>query len=217
MKRVSLFVIFAVVTAVCAQAQIFVGGSMGLGFESISRTVGSSASSTKQPSTFVVMLNPMAGFELSETMAIGLSATFGIGVVNHHHDPETKDYSYLWGAAPFMRNNLASTEKLSLKLQSAVGVTGSSIIRSQGRNVTDGPREFQFSIILTPVLSYNFTDRLGLEAVPNILSLGFTALTEKTDSTPDATVTNTNRFGMGVNMAPMRMGTALQIGLIYKL
>ncbi|MDR2887581.1 MAG: hypothetical protein LBV26_06240, partial [Bacteroidales bacterium] len=177
MRKVFFAVMFAGITAMCANAQMFVGGSLGLGFTADKKI--NNGTTNLDPSDFGFDISPMAGFNLSDNLVLGAQASLGFGVTSNRADTPTKDKLFVWGFSPFVRNTLVGGEKLSLLLQSSIGIAGASTSTITGSTSNDGPKSFALALDVRPVLQYSLTDRLSLEASSNIVCLGFQSITTK--------------------------------------
>jgi len=212
MKKVFLAVVFAVIAAVCAQAQFYAGGSLGIDFNASSRTMD--LATNKQPSSFSFNMNPIVGYHLSDGFSAGLRFAIGIRIDNDRADTPTKIYTYSWGLTPLVRNTLLNADKFSLLLESSLFVSGSKIKLSTGSTVTDGPKLIGFGVWALPVLQYKLTDKLSLEARSHIVSIGFLTATTKDNPKADAPKTSKSTFGFGVNSGSQNITTPFEIGMV---
>jgi len=214
MKRVFLTVVFAVVAAVCAQAQLYLGGTLGVDFDASSRTAGSTT--TKQPAYFTFHINPLVGYTLTDEISAGLRFAFDVRIENNRADTPVKTYTYSWGVTPLVRNTVLNVDKFSLLLESSVFVSGSKIKQSTGATVTDGGKLIGFGFFAVPVFQYKLTDKLNLEARSSILCLGYLITTTKDNPNADSPKTTKSTFGFGVNSGSQNLNLPLEIGMVYK-
>ena len=211
MKKVFFAVLFAGVVAVSAQAQMFVGGTLGLDYTA--RSSSYDGTKTKYPSGFFIEFSPMLGFQISEKFAIGTEASLGIGALSDRKDKPQTALLVGWGVAPFARITLVNAGDLSLLLHSSVGVSGMTEKSSYDGTTEDGDTFFNFGVGVLPVLSYGLTEKLSIEARTNFLRLGFGIASRKGPGDKPTKVSDTY-FGLGVNSTgPQEIIDAYGLGM----
>ncbi|MDR2037972.1 MAG: porin family protein [Bacteroidales bacterium] len=219
MKKI--FITFAVLLTVVfvSNAQLFVGGSLGLSTTGGKEKTGSN--SVDKESTFGFEISPKVGYYLSDKFAIGGEVTLGFEsekTPDANGGDDQKDNFFSWGIAPFARYSVAEFGKFSVLLEGGVGIFGGTSKTKLGSQSFDGPSLFGFGVNVTPLLSYSLSDRFNLEMGLNFLNFGFNTWTIKTDGNPDDTKDRTTNFGFGVdtdNVFQADLG-AVTIGFIYK-
>jgi hypothetical protein len=154
---------------------------------------------------------------------------------------DVKIESTLWGIQPFVRYTFAEFGNFSIFANIRLHLLGgyrsypvsniydyltfsSSSFDERQRSPHWPPHSFPSStdigitavgINITPVLSYNLSEHLSLEATLNFMNFGLNRLTQEHKSSEDKrTVTN---FGFGVNFENAANVSALSIGFILKL
>ena len=226
MKKIFFSVLFACMMAVCAQAQVFIGGSLGVDYQADKYTRGSVSANGDAFTAFE--FSPMVGFEVSDKLAIGAQINFGFFSMNDRDDKPTKNNATLIGFAPFVRNTFVSVGNLSLLLETSIGINSVTTKSTHESISVDGPTALIFGLNAVPVLSYSLTDRLSVEMRTNLLrlSLGSASIKEKYNDTEYKTTTT--YFGLGVNPSglpsmvmneldmPLMSASPLQIGMILK-
>lgn len=238
MKKI--FMTLAAVAAFSfANAQIFVGGSLGISTSS-SRTNTSSTSGTstiegeyKGPSNFDLLAAPKVGFYLNDKLAVGL----GLGI-NHFSETE---YDYIgvypavseytmknlgteFGIIPFVRYHFAEWNNFSLFGELNVGMLfGSSKDIEMTANtelITEGPKAFAFNVSVTPGVAYKINDHIQLEAMINLLGLNYiyNKITQVNDniSSQQERVTRESEFEFGADSKNAFNVGNLTIGFVYK-
>lgn len=230
MKKVFLTLAFVAAAFFC-QAQLFVGGSLGIGTgggSSTETTTSGSETETveaKAPKTFSFSINPTLGYMLNDKLGAGI--TLGYGIYNTTEKGE--DYKHVakspsWEIAPFVRYILADWNAVSLYADFVIGLSGNKekyiAEGTQGGTAynteTEGPKTFNFGVSVVPGLAYNLTDNISVNANVNLLSLGYqmskTTMIETSYFNDDKveTINKTNAFGLGVNKP-----TAVEIGFFY--
>ena len=213
MKKGFLVVFLACTMVVYAQAQMFVGGS--LGFDYNARKVSSGSTSNKRPSETTFEVSPMLGYFVSDKFAVGATVSLGFTSWNSRASEPFKEKSVEWSLFPGVRYSLLSIGDFSFWAQGGMGIFGSSSKTSQGSTTTNGPSVFGFGINVMPLLSYSLTDRINLEASSNLARFGFESWTVKRGS-GDSQLKNTeSSFGFGINSHDL-FSTPFQIGIIFK-
>jgi hypothetical protein len=220
MKRIILSVMFACMMAICAQAQMYVGGSIGAYYDAGKTKSGSTTN--KGSARIAFELSPMFGYYLSDDVSVGAMLNLGLFNTNDRRDPASKDKRFMFGIAPYIRKSILDVGNLSLLLEANIGIFGTTSKNTYESTTNEGPKTFTFGLNVLPVLSYNLTDRLNLEARVNLLRLSFGATTQKQSGSE--TKHTDSFFGLGVNpsflhdMLPddMMLVTPLQIAAIFK-
>jgi len=205
MKKILLSVMFAGLMAICVQAQMFVGGSVGANYVASKST--SSSTTVKGPALLSFEFNPMLGYDLSETMGIGVMLNLGFSTSDNRRDDPTKRNNLIYGVSPFMRNAVLYSGNLSLLLETQISFLGVNSKTSQGSTSHDLPKVFAYGLSVAPILSYSLTDRLFLEARVNLLRFGIGQGVVKDDDDKDIMTF----VGLGVN--PSEISSSLNRGM----
>ena len=222
MKRILLIITVLVSTLLTANAQVFVGG--GIGIDLVGGKVKSGSNSTDRPSIFVFQIIPKAGYYVSDDFAIGLDVglmTISVTTPNMMGNDDPVATTTAWQVGAFARYKLVGTEKLSLLLEGGLTIGGLKSKEKVGSNTTDGNPSSFFTIGVLPVLSYDLSDRLSIEASGDFFRLGFTLHTQKDANNKDYKQT-TNNFGFGVNaINPVSdlndvSSSLFRVGLVFK-
>jgi len=199
MKRVILIIAVLVSGILTASAQFFVGGSVGFDYDGGKYKRGSTSTDRTKSLTFQVA--PKGGYYFTDRFGVGLD--LGLGYTQR----KTPNYSgnddrivteFDWQVGGFARYNLIGTEKLSLLLEGGVYYIGNKSKTKTGAVSVDNDPITTFAIIVLPVLSYNLTDRLSIEALCDFLRLGYALETRKSATNKDNKNTRSH-FGLGVN------------------
>ena len=217
MKKIFFALVFAVAGVCTANAQVFVGGSVG--FDANFGKYKAGSSSTDKDTYSSLIVSPKVGFQMSDNMAVG--AEVGISRLatktpNYSGGNDLKSNITMWGFAPFLRYTLVEADRLSVLLEGSVGVEGGKSKSKLGSNSSDGPKLFGYSATVLPVVSYNLSDRMALELSSDFLRFGFTSLTTKDDSGSTETKDIDNDFGLGINSGTGNYISAFELGIIFK-
>jgi len=226
MKKLILIVAVAVLGVLTANAQIFVGGSVGL--DIMGGNIKAGSTSMNAPSILAIQVAPKVGFNLSDDLAVGVEAGFSRltrKTPNTALTDERKVSENEWQAGIFARYNLIGTDKLSLLLEGGLSVAGRSSKTTLNGINTDGNPIFIFAIRALPVVSYNLSEKLNIELSCDFLRIGFEYLTwtQASDKNNGRSATN---FGLGVNSSNYNVDPAnhfcaiaplFRLGVVYKL
>ena len=217
-KLIISFVVFLV--AICSSnAQVFVGGSLGVGLSGGKDTYA--GKSVDLPKSTLFTLSPKVGYYVNDDFAIGLNVTFLSA-----SEKSSKEYTGYaddrkssvlgWGIGGFARYNILELNKFSVLLEGSLGVSGAKSKVKQGSTTVDGDPTFTFAIDVVPVLSYSLTEKWSIEASCDFLRLGFESVTEK-DASDKKNKTTENSFGLLVNAGTNSIiSDILSVGLIFK-
>ena len=222
MKKIILSVLFVAVVAVYAQAQLFVGGSIGADYTAYKYTSGSTTE--KGPALFSVEFNPMLGFDLSERMGIGATLNLGMFNVSDRDDPPSKLKALMYGVSPFVRNVVLYSGNLAFLIETKFSFLGFNTKSSYESQTIDGPKILSYGLSVAPVLSYSLTDRLYLEARVNLLRFSIGQAVIKEDEDKDISTF----FGIGINPSeitspllneleiPVMSASPIEIGMVFR-
>jgi len=213
MKKVFLAVLFASMMAVSANAQLFVGGSLGFDISADKSTWGTTVSNGDLDVSFD--FSPKVGFYLSSVFGVGVITHFGLGLTNDRDNNPTKYSTVKWGFGPFMRYTLLSRGDFSMLVEGGAGVYGTVSKRTMGSTTNKAPSTFGFDISAMPVLSYSLTNRVNLEASSNLLRFGFGLETTKSGAGDSLSKDTTTSFGFGIDGYDF-FNSDFKIGIIFK-
>ena len=205
-----------VVASVCTvNAQYFVGGSFNIDGKYGKEKKG--ATSTDNPASFGFKLSPKFGYYLSDKFAIGGKALFGFQAKNNKAAPnETITTTLSWEISPFARYSVVEIGKFAVVLEGALNFGGSLPKRKYDSKTTDLPSTFSYGIDITPLLTYNLSNKFTLELALDLLSYNIDR-TIKKDKVNDTKEYSTS-FEFGVDSDNVFSGNlgAITIGFIYK-
>ena len=222
MKKVFLTLV-AIATMGVANAQLFVGGNVGISSTSGTNEVTAAGitNTTYKPKTIGWEITPKIGFQMDK-LAIG--AIFGVNGekrVNKIDADNSTTISYFgWEVAPFVRYNAFEFGNFALFAELQLGINGGKdkgkIVTAGATTEADGAKYFGLGVQVVPGLSYNLSDHLSFDMYVNLLRLGW--YMDKATDTPDPTdatskdVDKDTGFIVGVYSLP----SAFTIGFNYK-
>ena len=213
MKKVFLAMIFAGITAISAQAQFFAGGTIGLDSKMDKSTSGSKTN--KGPSDFSLEFSPRLGYYLTPKLGAGVAMKLAMGTHNNRAEEPRKDKSFEWGFGPFLRYAVLSRGDFSILMEGGMGVFGRTTKVSQGTTTEKGPKTFGLDFSIMPLLSYNLSSKISLEARSNLARFGFDMQTRKTGSGESKYKNTETSFGFGLDSDDF-FKSPYQIGMIFK-
>ena len=217
-KTIISFIVFTAII-LNSNAQVFIGGDFSTQLSGGKTKSGSN--SVDQPSTATFRLSPKVGFFLNDDFAIGAEVLLGISTTNDKATPtETKTTGASWGIAPFARYSVAEMGKFSVLLEGTAGISGTTTKSKTGSSSVDLPSTLTIGLGVTPMLSYNLSNKINLELGLDFLSFDLSRTTRTTKvSGGDDIKNHSTNFGLGVdsnNVFTNNLGT-VTIGFIFKL
>ena len=218
MKKVIISFVVLVAAICSSNAQVFVGGELGMGFYGGNTKDGNTT--VDSPTTLSMRFSPKVGFYLKDNFAIGAELWLVTNVFNDKAvNDETKITDLGWGIAPFARYSVFEFGKFSVWFEGAASVYATSSKSKTGDISTDRPSTFTAGLSVAPLLSYSLTERINLEMDLNFLGLGIHSATQTTKvSEGDDIKRNNTSFSFGANSNSVFAGDlgTLTIGFIYK-
>ncbi len=192
MKRVIFTLVLVATTILGANAQWYLGGS--LGFKS-----NSEETNTDPKSGFGVV--PEIGYYLNDKFDIGLD--FGFSSFKNQNDKKGSS----WAIAPYARYSFFQVGKFETLAKGSVFFGGTDGFMLDN---TFYDRKFTtFGVEVAPLLTYGLTDKVVLFSQLNFLKLNFASIT------PDGGDAGTS-FGLGVDTNDVTNTGNIQIGFVYK-
>ena len=226
MKKL-FFIIALAIAATTTYAQMYVAGTLGLGFDGGKQTtkVQETTTEVKSPSTASFQLTPAVGYYITDKFLIGGALSIGTtGRTEFDNDGgiATKTTSFNWAIVPYERYKCVGLDKFGVWMEGAINLGGATGKITVGNTTTKQPYTTSYGINFYPVLTYDLTDRLTLETGLRILALGFngSVATAKTTTNNVTTTTTTtqNSFTFAATTDNV-IGTLgnISIGISFKL
>ena len=213
MKKLFITIAF-VAAAMFAQAQFFVGGNLGMGFDSNKTTYDGSTNTTDKAFNFNI--NPNVGFMFAENMGAGLELNFAFDKTtnpkNDVNPVENIDKGTTFGVTPYFRYVFAEVDNFTFYADGKINFSTTTYKNVNDGTTNDGDKVMGLGINVVPGFAYNLTDNISMNAELNILKLGWnmTKTTTPKDALGNETVYKTSAFGLGINEA-----TPIKIGFFY--
>ena len=215
LKMKKLFITIAFVAATMfASAQLYVGGSLGMGFGSNKVTYDGTTNTRFK--TFDFNINPNVGFMFADNMGVGLELNFAFDKTtnpkNDINPVEDIDKTTTFGVTPYFRYVITTVDNFTFYADGKVNFSTSKDKNVNDGTTTDGNKNVNFGINVVPGFAYNLTENISFNAELNILKLGWnmTKTTTPKDSLGNGTVYKNSDFGFGINEP-----TPIKIGFFY--
>lgn len=213
MKKILLTFAFVVAAVTLANAQLYVGGSVGLN-SSGGNTVTTDGVKTKTPSASSLTIAPRLGYFLNDKSSIGgiLSYT---GAWNRNKPASTWSKTHTLALTPFYRYEFLSFKKFGVSGEARIPL---SYATRKDSSTPDGQKNWTFGwgLTVTPVLTYDLSKRISFETALNFFSFSYRGNRSvvKTSGGDKASSTG-NSFGIGANDNLFQIGN-IEVGFIYK-
>jgi len=233
MKKISI--IFAIIFMVInVKAQWFLAGSIGLNVNDFELTTKlNNADVTFKKTEVGFSIAPKVGYYFNEKVALGLGFSVGPNFFKEkssNWDSKLQGYSIKWNVFPFVRYSVFTYKKFFIILEGRTGVGGSHYFSKAiipQPNIQQGKSKSNTLAIgvinITPILGFNLTEHLQIEAVLHFLNLGYNIDITKTDRNNPYDYDYTNKsnstkhdLNIGFNSSSILVVTRLQFGVIYK-
>lgn len=174
MKKTLLAAVCFTFISLATSAQLFVGTGFGLGF-----------GGGNNSSNFNFNFGPEVGYELNDKLDLGIKLDLGL---DNRKIAGVKSNTTSWEVAPFIRYSVYEYEGVELLGRASIFVGGANNSTHFGLNVV-------------PMVVYNLTDKIELQAVIEFLTLDFRIRDSYTS------------FGLGVET---RAASPISFGFAYK-
>jgi hypothetical protein len=206
MKKKILFLVILCMTVVTSSAQFFIEGNLGGSYAEVKGKNEGILSS--QGSSYSISIAPKVGYWLNDRMAIGLAASYGRSTSKSENVQQGNSQ---YGFSTFGRYQLYRKEKFSLQ---AEGSLGYNKYRAQS-NPSSGSSASSnvVGINVYPLIVYDLTDRFGMIATSDLMSLGFNYQALKYTSSESTSKSSDYRFGLSTDAM---IFNSLRVGFIYK-
>lgn len=201
------------------KGQWFMGGEIGLNVNKSDVSYTMSGIDYIEEITKVgFVLAPKAGYSFNDKWALGLSIYGGINFsANNKNNYKYKEHTYSWNFCPFVQYTPFRYKKVFLTLEGSVCV-GSSY--SFWKLEDDDQRTMKLNTLtigvfnITPILGFNLTNHLQLEAALHFLNIGYNMDITREENTDMNKITHD--FNIGFNSSSILVMTWLKIGVKYK-
>ena len=223
MKKLFITIAFVAAT-MFASAQLYVGGSLGMGIQNGKDKIEGNGVSIEQdqPKAFTFVFAPEAGFMFADNMGVGLQLGFGFGkttekiyedALGNPIDPAATQTikTTTIGFAPYFRYVFAEVDNFKFYADARVSYLMSKPkvkYEQDGTTVTaDGAKTTELGFGIVPGMAYQLTDNITMNCALNILELGFNSTKVKMEQDGVTATSKTNEIGFGINdPSPITIG-----------
>jgi hypothetical protein len=218
------FILLAITfLALNVNAQWFIAGSVGLDVRNVEQTITLDNGEYSFNNTEIgFSIAPKTGYYFNDKFAVGLSLSVGPNfTIYADKDDKYRQYAVSWRVFPFVRYSVFTYKKFSIILEGRTGVGGDHYfwklndekIEKEGTTLAIG------ILNVTPILGFNLTDRIQVEAGLHFLNLGYNIdITKREEMPPYQPKARSTKhdFNIGFNSSSILVMTRLQFGVIYK-
>jgi len=202
-KKVFIATVIIFVTGFSVNAQVLVGGNLGLMHHTHEEQ------GEKSPTSFQFSISPKIGYELNSNFLVGTFLSYSSGTSKEilwgSPNFDKKQSSISFGVGGFGRYSLLKFSKLVLVAEGQIGFRkGSSNIWHRYSGYTEWNTPASESLSTTkfytnvfPALTYNLTNKLIFDVCFNFFNLGFSSssTTQKNNSFGSEMKTKDTYFG----------------------
>ena len=221
MKKL-LVILAAATIAAAANAQVYVGGSLGFNYQnsnsSTSRTssvIGGEIAETSANTIFA--FTPTVGYRINGKWTVGVDLNLALRLRKNTdtyagtiEDNIQESKEYQWDISPFVRYNLCKFKKfgIDLKLDGGIGTSRELLSARKNDNSTT---YLNYHISLSPVITLDINEHFSLESTLGIASIGWSGFKAKAEGNKTFDSESVNSITLGLNNT-----TAIAFGCIYK-
>ncbi len=213
-SKLSLVALF-ILLCLGANAQLFVGGNVGL--NTTGGSVKDGSTTTNSPSSMSYTIAPKVGYFLSEKMSAGAIFNFSRGKYTTPGTPEQIDYSTSLGLTPFVRYFAIKSNKFSVFGEADLGLSLSNTKSKIGGATNNGPKGTSIGLGIYPGVEYALTDKISLETTINIFRLGYTFSSSKQVVGGNDVISRSSGFNFGAGLNNVVNVGAITIGAYFRL
>ena len=214
MKKLFLTIAIAAASVLAANAQFFVGGTIGGGFNINSKNYDGHDLETTSEGGLSVGLK--FGYSFTDKISVGLKGgiNYGSGTLNNKiTDVKTTDDILGWYVTPYFRYGFLNGDKFQFGIQADLNINGAVY---SGDSYTEDLSLVGVGINVKPFVAYNITNNLSVDAELNILGLGFNYQTNANDDVYPEKYENVD-FGLNINSnAAAQTMNLITVGVSYK-
>lgn len=213
MKKIALIAIAMMAFATMANAQLYVGGSLGINNNN-SKEIDNGKTELN-PSSTSIGISPEVGFFLSDNFAVGAYINTNF-TFNNNRDTATvvKTNTTSWGITPYARWYAIQSDKFGVFLEGQLFFMHQGGKTKAGGVTADAPKTNSFGLQIVPGLSYNLTDNLQLQMRLDVLGANFTHTTITSADGKNKEISN--NCGLNFNSRNALRLANVQVGFIYK-
>jgi hypothetical protein len=186
MKKI--IITFALVfLAIISQAQNFFGGNLTANFQS-DTYIPKTGPEIKGDSYFDFTIAPMTGRQLNKKLAVGTRLSYTLSKDIEQDDGEWITTKQIGGVELFIRHTFAEFGRFSVLAEAglSLGLGNEKLTRNDYIYIDE--KISIYGLNIRPILSYNLSEKINLEAGLNFLNLGLAMRISKDKDTGDERV-----------------------------
>lgn len=210
MKKLFFTMVFVAAAFFC-NAQLFVGGNIGLGTTANKVTMGSETN--EGPKSFTFYFNPSVGYMFNDNIGAGIVLGFStITVKEKELNEELKGTLNSFSVSPYFRYVFANFGDIDLYADAMFTYSYAKTKGNAANTTVDINKTNTWGVSVVPGISYSLTDNILFYSNLNLLQLGYQSIkeTEFGDVTDLDVETIDNNFYFGVNN-----NSPITLGIIY--
>lgn len=214
MKKIFLTLAAAAALAFSANAQVVVGGIVGLDFNGGSATTNGNKADVDSGVSFAIA--PNVGYYFADNLLAGARVGFSYGKTTEVGELNNTDtYNYFWAVQPYVRYRFAQWNRFGVWSEANLGIGRNTGKVEVGSLSSDSDPVLSWSVNVLPVLTYSINEHLALETSLNFLTLGYHGdYTKNSDKTYEKT---TGSFSFGADsMDVLGKVGEVRIGFTYR-
>lgn len=240
MKKLLLTAVVLFAASTIANAQLFVGGSLGFGTNSTDKyewTNGTETIKMDPTKRLSFSISPKIGYNLNEKMAIGAKLHFSTYNYNYPDDHDNdyddngnlitititnhKESTTYFGAGLFFRYTALQIGQFSLFAEASADLNISSgkeeyKINEYNKSYTiNSPKTTVISVGIVPGISYKMNEKWQIDTYLGLCDLGFSHSSSKVENGAEKRTSSDSQFNLGINRH--NNGMLLGLGVIYNL
>lgn len=222
MKKI-LVILTAATIAAAANAQVYVGGSLGVNYNTSNRVKSPAAEafgsgSTTKTTNTTLTFTPTIGYLINDKWSVGLDLNLEWKKNTDDRLPggavtsDTQSRNVLgWDVRPFVRYTIFKIKKFGIDAKLAGGVGGSRETILAGKSDDASVINYlNYGVLLSPVLTFDINEHFSLESSLGIASIGWEGFKYTAENySYDSQTENYFTFGLSNK-------TAISFGCIYK-
>ena len=216
MKKILVTLAAIAALSFSANAQYFVGGSIGLSSDGGKYTQDNT--SVKKTSKFNFTIAPNVGYYFADNFLAGVRFGVALDKTTTPGLTETVKSEFNWAIQPYARYKFGEWNRFGLW-----GEVNAGIGRETGKTTTGSVSEndypvFNWAINALPVLTFTINEHLCLETSLNFLNLGYEGSCTKSNDSDDNYKETDSSFSFGGDSSNV-FGSAIgqiKIGFTYK-
>jgi len=219
MKRTIIIFTVLFTTFLTCYGQFFIEGNLGVSYGINKRE--NAGNIENRTSELILGVSPKVGYWLNDRMAAGVCVSYNSSnktnsdlIIGQEEPVLGNSFTSLFGFAVFGRYRLFYIKKLSVLVESSLGINRGTVKYKLSSTTLDTSSLTSIDIKLYPVISYDLTDRYSILTILDFASLGFSTGSSKNELT--GIKNNGSSFGFNAGSTILNSLSDVSVGFIYK-